>query len=188
MSATGSTTLGADITKGTNAAMWGIPTHNLIGSTNGAHGMTQGVNGCIIGIASLNALADNGGLTRTMSLPVGSLAIDAGSVGVASTYEFDPSIDQRGSGYLRDAAPDIGAFEVQSALPVITSQPAGTSIGYNGTASLSVTATGSGLSYQWYHGASGSAGFSDQRGDLGRLHDARAHQDDQLLGASHGGE
>lgn len=156
MSATGSATLGADITKGTNATMWGTPSYNLIGSTNGAHGMMQGVNGCIIGVASLTALADNGGLTRTMALQAGSVAIDAGSVGVPSTFEFDTTIDQRGAGYLRDGAPDIGAFEVQTVPPAITSQPAGATIGYNSTASLSVTATGADLSYQWYSGASGS--------------------------------
>jgi hypothetical protein len=39
--------------------------------------------------------------------------------------------------------------------PTITSNPSSQSIAYGGTASLSVTASGSGLSYQWYHGSSG---------------------------------
>ena len=65
----------------------------------------------------LNALADNGGLTMTMSLKDGSPALDKGAC------EFGPATDQRGTGFGRivndtgiiDAVDgcDIGAFENQ---------------------------------------------------------------------------
>jgi hypothetical protein len=57
----------------------------------------------------LQPLADNGGPTRTMALPEGSVAIDAGS----NTGGFD--FDQRGEGFPRvsGAAADIGAYEFQ---------------------------------------------------------------------------
>lgn len=59
--------------------------------------------------ADLAPLADNGGSTRTHALRAGSYAIDHG--GTATT-----GFDQRGRGFLRTrgAAPDIGAFEVDS--------------------------------------------------------------------------
>ncbi len=156
MSATGSATVGADITKGTNAAMFGTPSRNIVGSTNGAHGMSNGVNACVIGSALLNPLADNGGPTQTMSLQANSPAISSGSMGWASTAGFDVTTDQRGTGYLRDSSPDIGAFEIQTSPPVIGIQPANTSVLYGASAALAVVATGSGLSYQWYLGASGN--------------------------------
>jgi hypothetical protein len=59
---------------------------------------------------NLQALANNGGPTRTMALITGSSAIDAGNnaAGLAT--------DQRGTGFTRVAgtAADIGAFELQS--------------------------------------------------------------------------
>jgi hypothetical protein len=62
----------------------------------------------------LGPLADNGGLTQTHALLVGSPAIDAGSDAFNhSTY------DQRGRGFARVSGPhvDIGAFEVQQPPP-----------------------------------------------------------------------
>ena len=57
----------------------------------------------------LLALADNGGLTRTLALQPGSPAIDAGA------NPADLATDQRGGGYVREYgfAADIGAFELQ---------------------------------------------------------------------------
>jgi hypothetical protein len=50
------------------------------------------------------SLADNGGRTKTLSLGVGSVAINAGyTTGV-------PTTDQRG--FMRDASPDMGAYEL----------------------------------------------------------------------------
>ena len=53
--------------------------------------------------AQLQALADNGGFTQTLALPVTSPAVDAGDAGSA------PATDQRG--FSRWNAPDIGAYE-----------------------------------------------------------------------------
>ena len=53
----------------------------------------------------LGPLQSNGGPTKTMALQAGSLAIDAGIQAGA------PTKDQRG--WLRDSAPDIGAYEVR---------------------------------------------------------------------------
>lgn len=54
--------------------------------------------------AQPGALAANGGPTRTMSLPMGSPAVNAGNAGA-------PLLDQRG--FPRVGAPDVGAFERQ---------------------------------------------------------------------------
>jgi len=61
----------------------------------------------------LGVLADNGGLTQTISLRPGSPAMDAGDNWTSLEY------DQRGLGYARvsGAACDIGAFEAPVMLP-----------------------------------------------------------------------
>jgi len=59
----------------------------------------------------LQALADHGGHTWTMSLANGSPALDQGPVAGA------PPVDQRG--YARDPYPDLGAFEVANGLPQV---------------------------------------------------------------------
>jgi hypothetical protein len=63
---------------------------------------------------NLGALANNGGLTKTMAPNVGSPAIDAGPNPVASFT--GNGFDQRGTPLLRVSGgrADIGAFEVQS--------------------------------------------------------------------------
>jgi hypothetical protein len=94
--------------------------HNFVGRANGSTGFTNGVNGNQSGSIAvplnplLGTLADNGGLTLTMSLQPGSPAIDKGRAAVTS--------DQRGVTRPMDntAIPpatggnnsDIGAFEV----------------------------------------------------------------------------
>jgi uncharacterized repeat protein (TIGR01451 family) len=66
---------------------------------------------CALGAGSmltdpqLQALADNGGLTPTMALPLGSPALDAAGPCV------EPATDQRGVPRPQGAACDIGAFE-----------------------------------------------------------------------------
>jgi hypothetical protein len=81
--------------------------HNLIGTST--TGFTNGVNGDIVGSdPMLNALADNGGSTETLSLQEGSPAINAGD------DEAAPTTDQRG--YPRVSAADIGAYEFGSSL------------------------------------------------------------------------
>lgn len=62
----------------------------------------------------LGALADNGGLTKTMALPAGSCAIDAGPKPAALLHDAS---DQRGPMFERvvNGVLDIGAFEAQPA-------------------------------------------------------------------------
>jgi uncharacterized repeat protein (TIGR03803 family) len=50
----------------------------------------------------------------------------------------------------------VFALKIAAAAPVITAQPASQTIAAGHTASLSVVASGSGLSYQWYIGATGT--------------------------------
>ena len=98
----------------------------------------------------LGALADNGGLTKTMLPLAGSPLIDAGG----STVPTFPGnqFDQRGSGFARLSGPalDIGAVELQ--VPTLTgvapstgSTAGGTSIALTGTnfaAGMTVTVGG----------------------------------------------
>jgi hypothetical protein len=100
-----------------------VPTsdHNLVGDGNGSSGLIDGVNGNQVGFyqtidPKLGPLQNNGGLTPTMALLVGSPALDAGNNTGAPVW------DQRGAGYPRivNGTIDIGAFEVQD-----TTGPAG---------------------------------------------------------------
>ncbi|MFQ6023537.1 MAG: DUF4347 domain-containing protein, partial [Acidiferrobacterales bacterium] len=83
-----------------------------IDSDGTANGLVDGVNNDQVGTAGtpidplLGPLQDNGGMTKTHALLAGSPAINAGTAAGA------PATDQRG--ILRDAAPDIGAFESTS--------------------------------------------------------------------------
>jgi CSLREA domain-containing protein len=83
---------------------------SLLGIGNGS-GVSDGVNGNQVGSQSnpldpkLGLLADNGGLTRTHALLLGSPAIDA-----ASTPDCPPT-DQRGVLRPQGSACDIGSYE-----------------------------------------------------------------------------
>jgi len=98
--------------------------HSLIGTVNSnivytnAGGVTTNVTD-----PGLNALADNGGPTKTMSLKATSPAIDAGPNPVA-TFPGN-QFDQRGPGFARIAfgRSDIGAFEIQEPKPVDPDAP-----------------------------------------------------------------
>jgi hypothetical protein len=85
---------------------------NLIQSQVGLSGVT------IVSTANpdLGSLADNGGPTRTLALNTGSPAINAGSNSAVTGLSYD----QRGSAYDRVdfGTVDIGAYEVQNAVPV----------------------------------------------------------------------
>lgn len=89
-------------------------TNNLLGG-NGTAGLTNGVDGNLTGITAdqlnLAALANNGGPTATRALPYRSAAVDRG-VAIPGFV-----LDQRGSGRLQAAAPDIGAFELIASAP-----------------------------------------------------------------------
>ena len=71
----------------------------------------------------LGPLANNGGPTKTHALLAGSPAINKGN-------SFEATTDQRGVARPQGAAPDIGAFEVDTKKPkVSTATPTGTGIG-----------------------------------------------------------
>jgi hypothetical protein len=98
--------------------------HSLIGtvSSNIAYTNAGGVTANVTD-PGLNALANNGGPTKTMSLKATSPAIDAGPNSVA-TFPGN-QFDQRGPGFARIAfgRSDIGAFEIQEPTPVDPDAP-----------------------------------------------------------------
>ena len=85
--------------------------YNLIGNTSGGSGFAP--TDLLNVDPLLGPLQDNGGPTWTVALLPGSPAIDAGDNTDA------PQFDQRGEGYPRifGGQIDIGAYEVQTALP-----------------------------------------------------------------------
>jgi hypothetical protein len=112
---------------------------NLVGiNESGSSDFTSGspnANGSYIGTiasplnAEIDALADNGGQTRTCAPQSDSLAIDHGSNPASLEY------DQRGSGYARivNGTADIGAFEKQTGATTYT-------VSYDGNGSTGGTA------------------------------------------------
>jgi len=97
--------------------------HNLIESTGtDACGITASFGGGsnIVGSdPALNALANNGGFTETMSLQAGSLAIDAGDTTTCNNAPVSGK-DQRGVTRPLGAGCDIGAYEAGAIIPVVT--------------------------------------------------------------------
>ena len=108
---------------------------NLIGKTDGSTGFTAGTDlkGSIAAPLDPkldpNGLQNNGGPTRTIALVFGSPAIDAGVAGLDPSTSAVLTTDQRGPGFPRTFndsiipnasggdGTDIGAFELQTALP-----------------------------------------------------------------------
>ena len=94
--------------------------NNLIGSGDGCPEFVNGVNGDKAGTnaspldAKLNALADNGGTTKTHSLQNGSPAIDAGNNSTCANQ------DQRGAPRPNGLICDMGAFEKDATVPTAT--------------------------------------------------------------------
>ncbi len=110
-----------NITRGAWGDVDASSSFNLIGN-GGSGGLTDGVNNNQIGVANpgLGPLQNNGGPTETHSLLSGSPAIDRGhnfgfitdQRGLTRPYD-DPAIANASGG---DGS-DIGAFEVQAAVP-----------------------------------------------------------------------
>ncbi len=111
-----------------------VAQHSLIGVSSGTPLNPAAVgapdaNGNLVGTfaspldAKLGPLADNGGLTQTMALLLGSPAINAGSNTLAVAPDNSPlSTDQRGAGFPRINAGtvDMGSYEYQApAIPLI---------------------------------------------------------------------
>ena len=138
--------------------------NNLVGDPNSAGGLIHGTNGNIVGggtgavrsfLATSSiintALANNGGLTKTHALVVGSPAINAGSNALIpdDTQDIDGDnnvaedipFDQRLIGFSRLAAGtvDIGAFEVPP--PKVSVAVAPVAVLENGTTNLVYTFT-----------------------------------------------
>ena len=67
----------------------------------------------------VSLLANNGGPTQTMALPVGSPAIDKGDAGTCTAAPVS-GVDQRGVNRPQGAVCDIGAFEAGPVIPVVT--------------------------------------------------------------------
>jgi hypothetical protein len=98
--------------------------HSIIGTSGTLVPLTDaGGNSFDVSDPGLNALANNGGATKTMSLKATSPAIDAGPNPVA-TFPGN-QFDQRGTGFARIAfgRSDIGAFEIQEPTPVDPDAP-----------------------------------------------------------------
>jgi Ca2+-binding RTX toxin-like protein len=125
-----------------NSAAQGADVAGTAIQSNGANifgsAVPTGQPGDLVNVAihslQLGPLASNGGPTLTMAIGKGSVAIDAGIAADAS------KVDQRG--FLRDKAPDIGAFEhgAKPLLPALAqAEPAALSsenAGIDATASL----------------------------------------------------
>jgi hypothetical protein len=92
--------------------------HNLIGDAASAGGIQNGVNGNIVGVNPLlGPLRDNGGLTMTHALRLGSPAINAGDNCVLAENGCGfthPALTTDQRGMPRNGTVDIGAFERQA--------------------------------------------------------------------------
>jgi CSLREA domain-containing protein len=102
---------------------------NLIGVCDGC-GLSNGVNNQVgVSNPGLGPLSNNGGVTMTHALLLGSPAINAGNNALAVDQNNNPlTTDQRGTGFARiiTGIVDIGAFELQAAAPTPTPTPAPT--------------------------------------------------------------
>jgi hypothetical protein len=99
--------------------------YNLIGTSDGLTGIPDGVNHNRIGTVSnpldprLGPLGDQGGLTQTLALLAGSIALDTGDPGLAGTP------DQRG--VVRTGGVNIGAFQASASSFSVTAPTTATS-------------------------------------------------------------
>jgi hypothetical protein len=170
-----------------NPDIGGAPTsegNNLIGISGGCNGFTDGANGDKVGTsaapldAKLGALQDNGGLTDTHALLVGSPAIDAGNNCVVNNTcaTANPSqsltSDQRGASFPRSldgdgsgaATVDIGAFEtvtITTAAEIVAGGRIKTASG-KGIMNVKITVTLlSGKTLTTFSGAGGYYQFAD---------------------------
>ena len=117
-------------------------------------GISDGVNGNRIGDPSLGTLT---GSPAYYPLNTDSIAINAGDNALALDENGATlSTDEPGNTRIQHGTVDMGAYEISLTAPSIDTQPQDTTIFSGQTADLSVVATGSNLSYQWYQGSSGN--------------------------------
>lgn len=125
-------------------------TNNLVESTNSG-GLVNGVNGNKVGVSPqfLNVSdpdgADNIFFTTDdgYSLTTSSPAFNAGTNTAAPAVDIVGNVRPFNSGIA-----DMGAYELQAALPVVTNQPTDKAVCGTSATSFSVTATFA-VSYQW---------------------------------------
>jgi predicted outer membrane repeat protein len=129
---------------GDEAPSGGPELYNLFSTPTISNSVIQG--GCALPSCTniitadplLQALASNGGFTRTMALGAGSPAIDAG------TNTGCPGADQRGITRPQGQTCDIGAYEVDYFTISGNAGIGGTSLGYVNNGAKTATANGSG--------------------------------------------
>jgi hypothetical protein len=91
-----------------------VNSYNMVGLDE--TGVLTSGNHNLVGVPSpgLGPLAENGGPTKTMALLPGSLALSAGSAGLAVDASGNPlATDQRGYQRVVNGTVDVGAFEAQ---------------------------------------------------------------------------
>jgi len=152
------TTNGFDLlSSGLSGAIFNGNNYNLIGDLTGAKGTIGTGTDIVNSNPGLAPLANYGGLTLTHALLAGSPAINAGNNslilvdsedidGDGDTTEQIP-FDQRGTGFNRifGGTVDIGAFEEQGTIVVISLAVSPASVNEDGTANLVYTFTRTGV-------------------------------------------
>ncbi len=152
------TTNGFDLlSSGLSGAIFNGNNYNLIGDLTGAKGTIGTGTDIVNSNPGLAPLANYGGLTLTHALLAGSPAINAGNNslilidsedidGDGDTTEQIP-FDQRGTGFNRifGGTVDIGAFEEQGTIVVISLAVSPASVTEDGTSNLVYTFTRSGV-------------------------------------------
>lgn len=96
------------------------------------------------GADNIFGTADDG-----LKLQAGSRAINSGS----NTAAAGISKDITGAVRIQDGTVDMGAYEFQCVPVTITAQPQNTSVCSSGTATFTVAATGTNLTYRWRKGS-----------------------------------
>jgi CSLREA domain-containing protein len=149
---------GSDLlSSGLSGAIFNGNNYNLIGDLTGAKGTIGTGTDIVNSNPGLAPLANYGGLTLTHALLAGSPAINAGNNslilvdsedidGDGDTTEQIP-FDQRGTGFNRifGGTVDIGAFEEQGTIVVISLAVSPASVNEDGTANLVYTFTRTGV-------------------------------------------
>jgi hypothetical protein len=74
----------------------------------------------VVADPNLGELANNGGLTQTIAITQSSPAFAAGNASIPPALGSAPTADQRGFARVVNGQMDLGAFEVQAAVPAVS--------------------------------------------------------------------